>query len=239
MKRQKILVLAITCLLVPLTAWAFSQADLERLVSGDHNMQNADLSGVTMSNLSPLDGNLGNIDFTNANFSGCNFRGSFENSNLQGARFHNAFLQNIIFSDANLTGASFIRADMSSCSASAAILSNADLSNANLVGANIPASDFSGANLHQANLTDARLSHSDLTGANLTETILTNADLKLVKIDKRWRDYVLSQGVRNPDTIQWIEPAPGVPVNPKDLKSPGAMKFDKKAKVPVGIPKPQ
>ncbi|MDP3428699.1 MAG: pentapeptide repeat-containing protein [Desulfomicrobium sp.] len=88
-------------------------------------------------------------------------------------------------------------------------------------------------------MTDARLAYGDLTGADLTETVLTNADLLMVKIDQRWRDHVLSQGVRNADTIQWIEPAPGVPVNPKDLKSPGAMKFDKKPKVPVGIPKPQ
>ena len=239
MKRRVLSLILVMWMAAPLCVGAYSQADLDRLVSGDRNMQNADLSGVTMFNLGPLDGDLGNIDFTNANFSGCNFRGSFRKSNLQGARFHNAFLQNVHFYDANLTGASFTRADMSFCIGSATILSNADLSNANLVGANIQASDFSGTNLHKANLTDAMLSRSDLTGANLAETVLTNADMMLTKIDRRWQDHVLSQGVRNADTIQWIEPAPGVPVNPKDLKSPGAMKFDKKPNVPMGMPKPQ
>lgn len=57
-------------------------------------MQNTDLSGVTMPKLAALEGNLGNIDFTNANFSACNVMSlGFQGSNLQGARFHNASLK--------------------------------------------------------------------------------------------------------------------------------------------------
>ena len=103
--------------LIPDILYAFSEADLARLLSSKEckfcNLHNADLSNAQLSGAQ-----LSNAILNSAKLS---------NANLSRANLSEAFLTNADLSGANLTDAYLVNAN----------LSNANLSNANLAGANL------------------------------------------------------------------------------------------------------
>lgn len=62
-----VLAIAIALMGAP-AAEAFSQADVDRMLAGDKNMQGADLSGITQINLTTQ--TYKNVDFRSADFRG-------------------------------------------------------------------------------------------------------------------------------------------------------------------------
>jgi len=106
----------IVCL-IPGIFFAFSEADLARLLSSKEckfcNLHNADLSNAQLSG----------AQLSNAILNGA----KLSNANLSRANLSEAFLTNADLSGANLTDAYLVNAN----------LSNANLSDANLAGANL------------------------------------------------------------------------------------------------------
>jgi len=69
MKRHVFFLMTILIVVGPTVAGAFNQGDLARLLGGDNNMQNADLSGIGTGELTRRD--LQSIDFSGADFRNC------------------------------------------------------------------------------------------------------------------------------------------------------------------------
>lgn len=239
MKRKWFELLCMVLLSVagPTTAGAFSQADLNRLLSGDRNMRNADLSGITNMQLAAqTQMSLQNYDFTGADFSASNLISlDLSHSTLEGAKFDNASLHAMHFNQAKFTAASLRGADLQNAQGEAADLSNANLSGAKMTSAFFNSCLFLKADLSGANLSDSRFYAADFSGARLTGATLANADLSQAKIDVAWKSFIQSQNVRNFEHIMWVKPAP---VDPKSVQaSPGAGKMGKQMVKPKVLPK--
>lgn len=215
----------------PTVAGAFSQADVDRMLAGDKNMQNADLSGIGQINLNVRTYNY--VDFSRANFSGSRMWGLiFDNAKLEGAKLDNGSFHGAHFRLVNFRGASLVNADLSSVPAGGSDFMNANLSGAKLTNARLQICKLIQANLSGADLTDGSLFRADLTGAKLEGAKFANVDMEAAKINVSWKSYIQGQNTRNFDKIQWVQPAP---VQPKDLKSQAAGKV-KMAPVKPKVP---
>ena len=73
MKKYGFLLMSVLMAAVPAVTLAFNQGDLTRLLGGDNNMQNADLSGIGVGELTRKD--LKSVDFTGADFRNCRLWG--------------------------------------------------------------------------------------------------------------------------------------------------------------------
>ncbi len=237
MKRYGLLCAVLLSLAGPTSAGAFSQADLNRLLSGDKDMRNADLSGTSNMQLAAqTQMNLQNYDFTGADFNASNLISlDLSHSNLEGAKFDNASLHAMHFSQAKFTAASLRGADLQNAQGEGADFSNANLSGAKMTSAFFNSCLFLKADLSGANLSDSRFYAADFSGARLTGATMANADLSQAKIDVAWKSFVQSQNVRNFEQIKWVEPAP---VDKKSVQtSPGAGKIGKQIVKPKVLPK--
>lgn len=215
----------------PEVAGAFSQADVDRMLAGDKNMQNADLSSIGQINLNVRTYN--NVDFSRANFSGSRMWGLvFDNAKLEGAKLDNGSFKGSHFHLVNFRGASLVNADLSNVPAGGADFTTANLSGAKLTNSRLQTCKLIQANLSGADLTDGSLFRADLTGAKLDRVKFTNVDMDSAKINVRWKSYIQGQNTRNFDKIQWVQPTP---VQPKDLKSQAAGKV-KRAPVKPTLP---
>lgn len=119
----------------------FSQADLDRLLSGDKNLTGAKLEKVNLK-----DKDLSGRNFSKADLEKANLHGA----NLSNCNFEGADLEEVNLSGANLTNANF---------------KNADLEEANLKGANIKGANFKGAELEFATWPDGKTCAEDSLGA--------------------------------------------------------------------------
>ncbi len=132
----------------------FNQA-LRNMISGEINLQSANLNGTDLSEL-----NLTNADLTALQFQ----HGNFSNTMLQAATLRGALLLAVNFSGAQLQGAD---------------LSDADLRFSRLVNADMSGADLSGTNLQYLDLTETNLKdvkHSDTT--RWDGALLTNAQIQ-------------------------------------------------------------
>lgn len=223
MKRLSLILVISIMVLGPTVAGAFSQADVDRMLAGDRNLQNADLSGVREINLNVR--TYKNVDFSRANFSDSRMWGLvFDNSKLEGAKLDNGSFRGAHFHLVNFKGASLVNADFSNMPAGGSDFSNANLSGAKLTNSRLQTCKFIQANLSGADLTDGSLFRADLTGAKLDRAKFANVDMEAARINVSWKSYIQGQNPRNFDKIQWVQPAP---VQIKDLKSPAAGKVNK------------
>ena len=223
MKLFSLVVMVSILILGPTVAGAFSQADVDRMLAGDKNMQNADLSSIGQINLNVRTYNY--VDFSRANFSGSRMWGLiFDNAKLEGAKLDNGSFHGAHFHHVNFKGSSLVNADLSNVPAGGSDFTNANLSGAKLTNAQLQTSKFIQANLSGADLTDGSLFHADLTGAKLNGAKFARVDMEAAKINVSWKSYIQGQSPRNFDKIQWVQPTP---VQPKDLKSPAASKVNK------------
>jgi uncharacterized protein YjbI with pentapeptide repeats len=188
-----ILVAGLSAGAVPLTRSADAQyyegasltvAQVRATLKAGHG--HANFAGKRIINL-----DLGNLDFSGANFDRCNlFETTFHGGNLRHASFVGAFLSATKFPDANLQGARLTGATLLS-TAERADFSGADLSHTTgyLIS---PQGRFVHANLSQAKLRPEMsnqpmgllhtiLSEANLTGANLAGTDLGFANLSSAK----------------------------------------------------------
>lgn len=100
-------------------------------------------------------------------FTGAELSGTLYNTNLSGADFSCANLNNIDIIRSNLKGINLSGASLSASHLSYSNLSDANLSNVNMVG----------ADLSDVNLSDANLSNTNLAKANFSNVKLRNANL--------------------------------------------------------------
>lgn len=229
MKKYGFLLMSVLMAAVPAVALAFNQGDLTRLLGGDNNMQNADLSGIGAGELTRRD--LKSVDFTGADFRNCRLYGyQFDGSKLNAAKFDDASFKGSHFRLAKFNGASLRNADLSNAPCGGADFSNADLSGAKMAGSPLQTCKFFQAKLKGADLSSAMFFRADLTGADLTNATLTNADFEGAKVAVSWKRYLQDQNVRNFDKIEWVQPQ-AVKPSPGMLK-PGAGKIDKEPMAP-------
>ena len=104
--------------LIPGIFYAFSEADLARLLSTKQcrwcNLHSADLSGAQLSGAQLSNASLSNARLSNANLSRANLSGAFlTNANLSGANLSDAYLADANLSNADLSGANLSGADLS------------------------------------------------------------------------------------------------------------------------------
>jgi uncharacterized protein YjbI with pentapeptide repeats len=104
--------------LIPSIFYAFSEADLARLLSTQQcrfcNLHSADLSGAQLSGAQLSNASLSHAKLSNANLSRANLSGAFlTNANLSGANLSDAYLANANLSNADLSGANLSGADLS------------------------------------------------------------------------------------------------------------------------------
>lgn len=237
MKRYGLLCVVLLAVAGPTSAGAFSQADLNRLLSGEKNMRNTDLSGITNMQLAAqTQMNLQNFDFTRADFSASNLISlDLSHSTLEGAKFDNASLHAMHFNQAKFAAASLRGADLQNAQGEAADFSNAFLNGAKMTSAFFNSCLFLNADLSGADLSDSRFYAADFSGARLNGATLANADLSQAKIDIAWKSFIQSQNVRNFELIKWVQPSP---VDPKSLQTaPGAGKVGKQMVKPKVLPK--
>ncbi len=226
MQRFAVLTLVVIMAMGPTSVAAYSQADVDRMLAGDKNMQNADLSGITQINLTQRQ--YKNVDFSRADFRGSRMWGLvFDFAKMEGAKFDNGSFHNAHFHNVNLKGASLVNVDWSSVPAGGADFTGANLSGAKLTSAYLQTSKLIQANLSGADLSNSSLWRADLTGANLQGTVLANVEMEGAKIDQKWKNYIQGQSVRNLDKIEWIQRAP---IKPQDLNRPAV---DKKPRTPT------
>ncbi len=115
------------------------------------NLQNADLSGMTLENI---------------NFSRTNLRGAqLDNAYLYDADFYKADLRDASLVRAGLVGASFHLANLSGANLERAYLNYSDLSSANCTGASLKASNLQEALLTKTILVDAQLSAAEMASS--------------------------------------------------------------------------
>jgi uncharacterized protein YjbI with pentapeptide repeats len=104
--------------LIPGIFYAFSEADLARLLSTKQcrwcNLRNADLSGAQLSGAQLSNASLSNAKLSNANLSRANLSGAFlTNANLSGANLSDTYLADANLTNADLSGANLSGADLS------------------------------------------------------------------------------------------------------------------------------
>ena len=175
----------------------------------DLNFQDCDISNSAFLQgdsklINIVTSRLEKVAFIDQSLASCDFRGSqmknvayMGKTDLQGADFSDAALENVSFKDLKLNGASFERATMASVLLSGADLTsvnmnyvhapqiqiaeakllNAKLQDANLMecrfdSSNLLGTDFSRANLFSASFTDATLGSTNFFEANLERTAL-------------------------------------------------------------------
>ena len=112
-------------------------------------------------------------DFTGANLSGANW----EDTDLTGAVFHKASLENAALMNCNLSKADFTNAlapgaDLSKSDLSFTVMSDFNLFKGILRKANLTETDFRGSNLYGVDFYKANIVKPQFEGANLKSTIL-------------------------------------------------------------------
>jgi uncharacterized protein YjbI with pentapeptide repeats len=174
----------------------YSQSDLNRALTGDKNLTEADLRDANLTGE-----NLTGADLTGAVLTGAVLRGavltgaSLERADLYGADLTGAILTRAYLKDMKYDDSTVwpdsVR-DVLRVWRGDANLTGENLTGADLTGAVLTGAVLRGAVLTGANLTRAVLTDSDLRGADLTGAILTRAYLKGVKYDDStvWPDSV-------------------------------------------------
>lgn len=129
----------------------------------DENLQQKDLTGTQLKNVS----------FSRARLSGADL--SF--STFSGANFSAADMSGVKAKKANLDLVQLDATDMSDSDLSGSTLYSSNLQNANLQGANLYHSDLSDADLQGSVLRGANLVYANMRRAKLGGAVLLNADL--------------------------------------------------------------
>ncbi|MDZ8264406.1 pentapeptide repeat-containing protein [Nostoc sp. ChiQUE01b] len=137
----------------------FSEANLERAVLINRNLQGANFKGANLHGVNIQKSDLSNADFIKANLSKANL--------IQ----------------VNLCGANLSEADIYAANLSQADLSGANLNKVNLAGAHLYKTNFNGANLSQADLTITRLIETNFERANITDCLVYGISAWGVKLD--------------------------------------------------------
>ena len=187
----------------------YSEADYQRALSGDKNMQNAKLDGavfkdkvlvdVNFSGASLKKSKFNDVTLTESNFEGAQLDGStFEDADLtlikanaktsfqgctfDGTKFNDATLNKVNFeySVCKLSDSSFIGAHLNGAKFTKANLSFADFSNAEIKNAN-----FSEAIVTHAVFDNADASNSIFNGAQLNSTTFIETNLNNIKCDAK------------------------------------------------------
>jgi hypothetical protein len=166
MKRHFYLYCIAVQLAIAPSALAYSQADLNRLMT-TKKCVGCDLSGADLSRRQ-----LANADLQAANLVGAKLTGA----NLSGAKLGGANL-----TGADLTGANLSQAFMQAVSAIDVNFSGTNLTNTDLTYANLVNTNFARATVRNTNLGSANLALADFTGVNLTALNLTDANLSGAK----------------------------------------------------------
>jgi uncharacterized protein YjbI with pentapeptide repeats len=131
-------------------------------------LDDADLSGILLRNITLRDLEMHyaivtNVFFDNFNFERCDFDDTnFSNSTYTGIKVISSSLRGVNFSHTKMTnldftGSSLIEADLSYANLSNVIFRNADLSNANFTGARLSNVDLHGATITREQLNRAKL----------------------------------------------------------------------------------
>ncbi len=169
-------------------SWRKNQAtgdlNLDEVTLIDVDLENADLSKVSMRGATIKGCNLKNVDFISANLEGADLQNNdFTNAKLIAARLNKANLSGSILTNANMLTASTRNArleniDFKGHDISGLILKNISLAGSDLEGQQLSRIDLSNSNLEEVNFQNADLSKTILTNANLTNANLQGATLK-------------------------------------------------------------
>ncbi len=169
-------------------SWRKNQAtgdlNLDEVTLIDADLENADLSKVSMRGATIKGCNLKNVDFISANLEGADLQNNdFTNAKLIAARLNKANLSGSILTNANMLTASTRNArleniDFKGHDISGLILKNISLAGSDLEGQQLSRIDLSNSNLEEVNFQNADLSKTILTNANLTNANLQGATLK-------------------------------------------------------------
>ncbi len=169
-------------------SWRKNQAtgdlNLDEVTLIDVDLENADLSKVSMRGATIKGCNLKNVDFISANLEGADLQNNdFTNAKLIAARLNKANLSGSILTNANMLTASTRNArleniDFKGHDISGLILKNISLAGSDLEGQQLSRIDLSNSNLEEVNFQNADLSKTILTNANLTNANLQGATFK-------------------------------------------------------------
>ncbi len=139
---------------------------------GGADLQQANLSGVNLSEVFLWGANFNRANLQRANLSHSGLRGAqFIATNLSGANLSETNLWDAHFGIRDVGYAVLIDANLSHSQ-----LGGVDLSHVNLSGANL-----NGADLGEVNLSNATLDGADFTNAEMAGTALGDRDLRVVK----------------------------------------------------------
>lgn len=158
--------------------------NLDNVTLIELDLENADLSKVSMCGATIKGCNLRNADLISANLEGADLQNNdFTNAKLIAARLNKANLSGSILTNANMLTASTRNArleniDFKGHDISGLILKNISLAGSNLEGQQLSRIDLSNSNLEEVNFKNADLSKTILTNANLTNAHLQGAKLK-------------------------------------------------------------
>ncbi len=158
--------------------------NLDEVTLIEVDLENADLSKVSMRGATIKGCNLKNVDFISANLEGADLQNNdFTNAKLIAARLNKANLSGSILTNANMLTASTRNArleniDFKGHDISGLILKNISLAGSDLEGQQLSRIDLSNSNLEEVNFQNADLSKTILTNANLTNANLQGATLK-------------------------------------------------------------
>ncbi|MFL0809993.1 MAG: pentapeptide repeat-containing protein [Agarilytica sp.] len=158
--------------------------DLDGVTLLDFDLENADLSKLSLKDATVKNCNFRGADFISSNLEGADLQNNdFTNAKLIAARLNNANLSGSILTNANMLTASTRNArleniDFKGHDISGLILKNISLAGSNLEGQELARIDLSNSNLEEVNFQNANLSKTILTKANLTNANLQGATLK-------------------------------------------------------------
>lgn len=148
-------------------------ADLSNITLSKYNFHGANLKGANFSNSILLDcdfmgANLEETKFVNAKCSFSNFtKSKLSNSNLENSEF-----TMVIFISINCEGSNFTNSTITNT-----FLNGSDLRKVNFYGSKIIMSNLIKCNLEEAKFENCFLSGSNLTSSNLNESIIKNSTI--------------------------------------------------------------
>ncbi len=158
--------------------------NLDEVTLIEFDLENMDLSKVSLQGATIKRCNLKNVDLISANLEGADLQNNdFTNAKLIAARLNKTNLSGSILTNANMLTASTRKArleniDFKGHDISGLILKNISLAGSDLEGQQLSRIDLSNSNLEEVNFKDADLSKTILSNANLTNANLQGAKLK-------------------------------------------------------------
>lgn len=190
-----------------------------RAIAGNESLENADLSGLDLSNCKFAGAdfrtatlnrvNFSSSDLANANLCACELEdANFDFAKLDGvlaeggqfrrASMRKAVLKSAKLAHADLSGASLDQADLTSVDAKAAIFADSSLHRAKISKGQLQSANFSGANLHSAILTDASFADANCIAATFIDANLARSDLAGADFTGAAMERALLEGVQAP-----------------------------------------